>query len=339
MPQTTKPLTLDDLPAPPPGKVGWPWTKQSDPVGDRMSDGSEWPRISIVTPSYNQGKFIEETIRSVLLQGYPNLEYIIIDGGSLDKSVEVIRKYEPWLTHWVSEPDKGQTDAIQKGFSHTTGVVWNWLNSDDLLEPNALIIVAKAYQRNSMATVFNGILTVFSTTTAFQRSLGFRSLTELICVWENWNVPQPSIFLSSHACRVIGGLNPSLQYAMDYDLCLRLAKLQNFQAEALERPIARIRRHPAAKTVSCTLLCKQEILMVFDAFALAYPTLMPPGWEKSRSRFLYHLTLDKEKNQLSLSTFLRNSYPFLKVIWNYRFFWAMLFFYFRSKLKFSASSS
>ena len=87
------------------------------------------------TPSYNQGQFIEETIRSVLLQGYPDLEYIIIDGGSTDHSVEIIRKYEPWLTYWVSERDRGQSHAINKGFCRSTGVLLGWLNSDDVLLP------------------------------------------------------------------------------------------------------------------------------------------------------------------------------------------------------------
>ncbi len=335
MPQITKALTLDDLPAPPPGKVGFPWTSQSEGVGDRMPDGSEYPRITIVTPSYNQGQFIEETIRSVLLQGYPNLEYIVIDGGSTDNSIEVIRKYEPWLTYWVSEPDRGQTDAIQKGFARTTGVIWNWLNSDDILEPNALDAIARAYQKNTAATIFSGILTVFNATSAFHHPLGFCSLSDVICVWEKWNVPQPSMFLSRHACQVIGGLNSSLQYAMDYDLYLRLAKQKNFQVEALNCPIARIRRHPASKTVSRTLLCKQELLMVFDAFALAHSALMPQGWEKSRARFVYHLALDTAENQPSLATFLRISRPFLIAIWDYRFFWAMLFSYLRPKLKVS----
>ena len=111
-----------------------------------MTDGSSWPRISIVTPSYNQGQFIEETIRSVILQGYPNLEYIIIDGGSSDQSVDVIRKYEPWLTCWMSEKDRGQSHAINKGFAQCTGDIVAWLNSDDVYFPGILQYVAERYR-------------------------------------------------------------------------------------------------------------------------------------------------------------------------------------------------
>ena len=107
----------------------------------------DYPRISIVTPSYNQGQFIEQTIRSVLLQDYPNLEYIIIDGGSTDNTTEIIKKYEQYITYWVSEPDLGQYDAINKGFDRATGDIMAWLNSDDVYFPFAFKTVASIMSR------------------------------------------------------------------------------------------------------------------------------------------------------------------------------------------------
>ncbi|MEI6674028.1 MAG: glycosyltransferase family 2 protein [Verrucomicrobiota bacterium] len=145
--------TLADLPAPPPGRVGWPWTESSPPL---PLSGGLWPRISIITPSYNQGKYLEETIRSVLLQGYPDLEYFIIDGGSTDESVNIIRKYEPWLAGWVSETDAGQSDAINKGFARCTGTIFNWLCSDDFLTAGALGIVANEFRKDDCCDVLAG---------------------------------------------------------------------------------------------------------------------------------------------------------------------------------------
>ena len=137
---------LPALPPPPAGKTGWPWTEVGDPRsgvrGRRTEDGPQtsetWPRLTVVTPSFNQGRFLEATIRSVLLQGYPNLEYMVIDGGSTDESVEVIRKYEPWLTYWVSEKDQGQAHAINKGMVRSTGEILAYLNSDDIYDEGAL---------------------------------------------------------------------------------------------------------------------------------------------------------------------------------------------------------
>ena len=97
-----------------------------------MPEGKPWPRISIVTPSYNQGQFVEETIRSVLLQGYPELDYIVMDGGSKDGTVRIIEKYARWLSHWEDPaPDRGQAAGINKGFSKGTGAIYAWINSDD----------------------------------------------------------------------------------------------------------------------------------------------------------------------------------------------------------------
>ncbi len=110
--------SLSNIPSAISFKEGWPWTAGAILLPESMQDGNPWPKISVVTPSYNQGQFLEETIRSVLLQGYPNLEYIVIDGGSTDNSVEIIKKYDSWLTHWVSEEDRGQCHAINKGFTN-----------------------------------------------------------------------------------------------------------------------------------------------------------------------------------------------------------------------------
>src|SRR5262245_9476631 len=121
-------ISLDHLPPSPPGKTGWPWTVETPELPDTLPGGTPWPRISIVTPSFNQGQFIEETIRSVLLQGYPDLEYVIFDGGSVDNSVEIIRRYEGWLSFWISERDNGQSHAINKGFRKSTGMIRAWLN-------------------------------------------------------------------------------------------------------------------------------------------------------------------------------------------------------------------
>src|SRR5690606_31772171 len=123
---------------------------------------TDWPKISIVTPSYNQGQFIEETILSILNQNYPNLEYIIIDGGSTDNTVEIIKKYEDRITYWVSEKDNGQADAINKGLEQCTGEIFNWINSDDYLAKKSLYSIAIASIYNDNAKIIAGGCTHFT---------------------------------------------------------------------------------------------------------------------------------------------------------------------------------
>ena len=139
--------SVRELPSPPRGRSGWPWTLEDEAPSFEDLHGS-WPRITIVTPSYNQGAYLEETIRSVLSQGYPNLEYIVIDGGSTDSSAEILKRYDGWLTYWVSERDGGQTEAINKGFARATGEIHGYLNSDDAYRPNALARVAEGFLEN-----------------------------------------------------------------------------------------------------------------------------------------------------------------------------------------------
>ncbi|MBD1916317.1 MULTISPECIES: glycosyltransferase family 2 protein [Cyanophyceae] len=215
----TKALTLHDLPAPPPGKTGWPWTEQSKPVGDRISDGSKYPRISIVTPSYNQGKFIEETIRSVLLQGYPNLEYIIIDGGSTDNSVEILQKYSPCINYWVSEIDNGQTHAINKGLRIATGSILGWINSDDLYVKNTLQKIARASYHNKSYSVFHGnriLLNERGEVTGLSIPPSFvPEITQYVICSE-------TTFWRKRVMEQAGYLKEELQFAMDLEFFGRL---------------------------------------------------------------------------------------------------------------------
>jgi len=153
---------LKNLPPSPQGRVGWPWTEESPELPDSMPNGKPWPKISIVTPSYNQGQFLEETIRSVLLQGYPNLEYIIIDGGSTDNSVKIIKEYEPWLACWVSEPDRGQSQAINKGFKKATGEIITWICSSDSYVPNAFQKISLIFADNQSVGAISGSCNVIN---------------------------------------------------------------------------------------------------------------------------------------------------------------------------------
>jgi glycosyltransferase involved in cell wall biosynthesis len=215
-----------------------------------MPSGAPWPRVSIVTPSYNQGRFIEETIRSVLLQGYPDLEYIIVDGGSTDESVGIIRRYEPWLTYWVSERDSGQSDAINKGFAQSTGDVLNWINSDDLLAPGALQRVAVAF-RTAPHNLIMGNVQHFGSDTqgayvVRQRHVRFDSLVQmwrLSAVWQ-----QPGTFFPGRLWQQVGGLDETLHYAMDYDLLCRF--LATSSTTYVDRVLARFRLHDASKGIS-----------------------------------------------------------------------------------------
>ena len=127
------------------------WDERFQDAAEATSENVDWPKLSIVTPSFNQGRFIERTIRCILLQGYPNLEYIIIDGGSTDETVKIIKKYEPWISSWISEPDTGMYDAINKGFERSTGEIMAWSPTGDIYEPGALRVIGETFRQIRVA--------------------------------------------------------------------------------------------------------------------------------------------------------------------------------------------
>ncbi len=237
---------LSELPPPVLGVKGWPWTQQSNRVTERMPDGAPWPRISVVMPSYNQRRFLEAAIRSVLLQGYPDVEFILMDGGSSDGSVEIIRRYEPWLAHWVSEWDAGQSCAINKGIRRATGSVLFWLNSDDLVFPNAFGMAAGAFTHPSRPRLVVGEAAEVDDSGRItelweHRFPSYEDFALHLCT-----IRQVSTFFDRTLFDEYGLLNESLHYAMDRELLLRFTKAN--PPLLVPQLFAAYRAHGSAKT-------------------------------------------------------------------------------------------
>ncbi|MFH2101997.1 MAG: glycosyltransferase family 2 protein [Chloroflexota bacterium] len=267
---------------PQPNKPGWPW----EPVHHSTSEAdfavNNWPKISIITPSFNQGQFIEETIRSVLLQGYPNLEYIIIDGGSTDQTIDIIRKYEPWLAHWVSEPDRGQSHAINKGIEKATGDWIAWLNTDDIYLPDTFSKIATTVSQSAKPVSWIVGTTIFTdlelheidrfkpslyTAPGRDPNYGPMGWIDFVCTKRSGiALPQPSSFWLRSAVIQAGGIDESLRYAMDHELYGRLA-YQGFRPVLLEEPLACFRTHCEQKTANFPIAFWEEELKIVYKWA------------------------------------------------------------------------
>ncbi len=242
------------MPAPPRNKTGWPWTKQSELLTETTVDGQHWPKVSIVTPSYNQGRFIEECIRSVLLQNYPNLEYIIIDGGSTDETIDIIKKYESWLAHWESEPDRGQSHAINKGLEKSTGKLFNWHNSDDVLMPDSLATMARAVVEYPQAGYVHGRRIFIDDKSKIRGGdkLGYDNkisfspeLTASISSLKTGS--QPTCLMDRDLVIQAGKVDENLHYIMDIDLLLRIALIK--KPIYINSPLTYVRIHPDTKSL------------------------------------------------------------------------------------------
>lgn len=214
-----------------------------------LSSDSSYPKISVVTPSYNQAEFLERTILSVLNQNYPNLEYIIIDGGSTDRSVEIIKRYEKYLAYWVSESDKGQSDAINKGFMKATGEIFAYLNSDDIYLPQTLCAISNLFRVYNHCDIIYGhayLIDKDDNRTRISVALPFKLKEHL---FGNFSVPQMSSFWKKEVFEKVGGFNINNKTCMDGEFYARAAYL-GFKFKNIDQILACFRIYPSSITGS-----------------------------------------------------------------------------------------
>lgn len=247
-----------------------------------------WPKISIVTPSYNQGKFIEDTILSVIGQNYPRLEYMIIDGGSTDNSISVIQKYDNSISYWVSEPDNGQAAAINKGFARATGDILMWLNSDDVLMPHVLYYIA-----NIMIEKGDGLF--FGNCIHFEEEFGLQSRGSDVVTCHNIYkikeidyIIQPSSFWTRNVWIRVGTLNEGMHYGFDWEWFIR-AKQTGINFYPLQKTIAMYRIHEHHKTGTGGGKRQQELLAVYRQYC-------------ERLSYLYQYLIEENTMEKSLLT-------------------------------------
>jgi glycosyltransferase involved in cell wall biosynthesis len=260
-------------------QLQWPWNYCLPEAPPTLPSGKPWPKISVVTVTLNQGAYLEETMRSVLLQGYPNLEYIVLDGGSTDNTPAILNRYRSELTDCVSEPDKGQANALNKGFGRATGDILAWLNSDDCYLPGTLLRVAMAFDIYGTEMVAGGCqLREEHCPTPFKTHhsalpvgkvvpLPLERLLDIDNCWQKGEFfYQPEVFWTREIWERAGGkVREDLFYSMDYELWLRMAH-QGASIVHIPDPLTLYRVHPQQKTFGEMIPFLPELKKVSSQF-------------------------------------------------------------------------
>lgn len=225
------------------------------------------PKISIITPSYNQGQYIDETIVSIIGQGYGNLEYIVIDGGSTDNTLEVLKKHEQHISYWVSEKDKGQSDAINKGLKKATGDIVAWLNSDDIYAPGVLDAVAAAFSANPDVGIIYGNVESFYPDG--KRELWVNNF-DPADFFSRVSIHQPGVFWRRNLHDTFGYIDESFYYLMDYDFWARI--FFNTPSLRVDKVFAHFRVHDSAKTGNNPIGLYDDYRRVISRIVNSLPT-------------------------------------------------------------------
>ena len=238
-------------------------------------DGRPLPRISIVVPSFNQGKFIGATLESIINQRYPNLELIVVDGGSTDNTLSVIKQYEAHLAWWVSESDSGQADAINKGFSRSTGKIMAWINSDDLIAPRVLHQIANYFSKHPEIQAVYGDRIVINDEGLEIGRWTLPRHSSRVLQWADF-VPQETLYWTRSAWNQIGAkLDEAFHFAMDWDFLLRLSA-QNIKIQHLPIFLGLFRIHDQQKTSSQMSSIGQEEIRIIRLRELGF---QPTRWQ------------------------------------------------------------
>lgn len=257
-----------------------------------LNKDPSWPKISIVTPSYNQAEFLERTILSVLNQNYPNLEYIIIDGGSTDGSIDIIKKYEKYFAYWVSEKDRGQSNALNKGFRIATGDLVGWQNSDDIYLPQAFEKIVKAYRNNPDYDVHFGNIYFISPDDNIIRDLRFVRFSPFSLIYEGTVLANQSAFLSRSLFQRYGYLDERYKFTMDYEFWVRI---RNGKFFFIREFLGGFRLHNDAKTAKISEIGFNEhrtVLMTYGYNNTKLKVSLFKYFSKVRRTILYLLQGD-----------------------------------------------